>query len=359
VLLAWNPYTLLDAGFQLWQDAVADIAPFVAAARERGAASGSASTREKEELIVRRFYTKDRTAPKHRYALSDPWLRIATCDAVLDIVNGYAGEQMRLTYLDNWYTVPHPDGAERVASQRWHRDPEDEHIVKMFIYLVVSVCESTIGGKLDGAFGTGGKVLGGLRSATAIAVQADGKIVAVGYQKDVDGDDDFALVWYATDGELDLAVVSALRAQGDDSASDVALQRDGKIVVADDKLVVVVPMLSTSDNEHDFALARYTTGGKLDKSLGAGGNVTGLGTKRDDTASAVAIQNDGKIIAAGGSSDHKDVSDVALVRTQNDDRGQLSRASFMRDTGGDQWRTSRRFSSLSRVNRAGFGHRWR
>jgi hypothetical protein len=122
-------------GADLWQDAVADIAPFVAAASERGAASGSASTREKEELIVRRFYTKDRTAPKHRYALSDPWLRIAACDTVLDIVNEYAGEQMRLTYLDNWYTVPHPDGAERVASQRWHRDPEDEHIVKMFVYL--------------------------------------------------------------------------------------------------------------------------------------------------------------------------------------------------------------------------------
>jgi hypothetical protein len=40
-----------------------------------------------------------------------------------------------LFYVDNWYTVPYPNAGERVASQRWHRDPEDEHVVKLFVYL--------------------------------------------------------------------------------------------------------------------------------------------------------------------------------------------------------------------------------
>ena len=83
-------------------------------------------------MIVRRFYAKG--VDKHRYSLSEPWLRIAAADTVLDIVNGYAGQPTRLTYVDNWYTVPRPEVTERVASQRWHRDPEDDHIVKMFIY---------------------------------------------------------------------------------------------------------------------------------------------------------------------------------------------------------------------------------
>jgi len=120
-------------GDELWQDAVADITPFVAENDERAAElSKQERGKHKDEVIARRFYAKDEAS--HRYSLSDAWLRIAASDTVLDIVNGYAGEQTRLTYVDNWYTVPYPSATERVASQRWHRDPEDEHIVKMFIY---------------------------------------------------------------------------------------------------------------------------------------------------------------------------------------------------------------------------------
>jgi hypothetical protein len=120
-------------GEELWQDAVADITPFVASTDERAAELGSTEGgKGKDEVIVRRFYGKGQDA--HTYRLSDPWLRIAASETVLGVANGYAGEQARLTYVDNWYTVPHPEATERVASQRWHRDPEDDHIVKMFVY---------------------------------------------------------------------------------------------------------------------------------------------------------------------------------------------------------------------------------
>jgi hypothetical protein len=35
--------------------------------------------------------------------------------------------------VDEWFTVPYPR-SERIASQQWHRDPEDEHVVKVFVY---------------------------------------------------------------------------------------------------------------------------------------------------------------------------------------------------------------------------------
>ena len=53
---------------------------------------------------------------------------IAVCVAILGIVNAYRDEWTKLYYLDNWFTVPFADTNERLASQRWHRDPEDEHL---------------------------------------------------------------------------------------------------------------------------------------------------------------------------------------------------------------------------------------
>jgi len=41
---------------------------------------------------------------------------------------------MRLNDFDNWYTVPDPEAPDRVASQQWHRDGWDDHIVKVFTY---------------------------------------------------------------------------------------------------------------------------------------------------------------------------------------------------------------------------------
>jgi Phytanoyl-CoA dioxygenase (PhyH) len=65
----------------------------------------------------------------------DPWLRIGISDRVLDVVNAYFGMWSKLTYVDLWYTPPAPPGVTRVSSQRWHRDYNDAHLVKIFIYL--------------------------------------------------------------------------------------------------------------------------------------------------------------------------------------------------------------------------------
>jgi hypothetical protein len=120
-------------GEQLWNDAKADIAPFI---RETEDSTQDVGPRPagKEEVIVRRFFDKAGEKEKPSFSIDSPWLRIAASEALIDIVNAYRQSQTRLFYLDNWFTVPYPEAGDRVASQRWHRDPEDEHIVKVFVY---------------------------------------------------------------------------------------------------------------------------------------------------------------------------------------------------------------------------------
>ena len=62
------------------------------------------------------------------------WLRFAAGDALLDVVNSYRNVKTKLIDVDQWYTIPVADESERHASQQWHRDPEDQHVVKAFLY---------------------------------------------------------------------------------------------------------------------------------------------------------------------------------------------------------------------------------
>ena len=67
--------------------------------------------------------------------LDDPWLRLGLNPRLLDIANTYLGMWAKLEYVDVWYTPP-VDRSERQSSQRWHRDFNDRHLLKAFIYLV-------------------------------------------------------------------------------------------------------------------------------------------------------------------------------------------------------------------------------
>ncbi|NCX96747.1 MAG: hypothetical protein EBX41_10185, partial [Chitinophagia bacterium] len=87
-----------------------------------------------------------------------------------------------------------------------------------------------------------------------IALQTDGKIVVAGYSYN-GSNNDFALARYNTDGSLDTTFGSAGKVVTDfgsaaDQVNGIALQKDGKIIVAG---------YATSAGANDFALARYTT----------------------------------------------------------------------------------------------------
>ncbi len=110
-------------------------------------------------------------------------------------------------------------------------------------------------GSLDNTFGTGGKVttdIGGSYDLVYdIAIQSDGKIIVTG--DSYNGNYDFALARYTSNGSLDLSFdgdgkVTTPIGGGNDYAYDIAIQSDGKIVVAG---------YSDNGSNDDFALVCY------------------------------------------------------------------------------------------------------
>ena len=66
----------------------------------------------------------------------DPWFRVVSSSRLLDLANAYLEMWSKLEYVDVWYSVPQAATAERISSQRWHRDYNDKHLLKVFLYLV-------------------------------------------------------------------------------------------------------------------------------------------------------------------------------------------------------------------------------
>src|SRR5215831_16371130 len=157
-------------------------------------------------------------------------------------------------------------------------------------------------GDLDPTFGTAGMLTTDLNHSTdianAVAVQADGKLVVVGqtYQNNDFSGEDFVVTRYNTDGTLDNTFGSRGKVHTDFPGlaavpSSVVIQPDGKIVVAGGAF----PLFTFLGN---FELVRYNSNGLLDTSFGNGGIVT-TNFPEGSYASSVALQADGKIIAAG------------------------------------------------------------
>ena len=174
--------------------------------------------------------------------------------------------------------------------------------VIMLICLIVPHLAQAAAGDLDSTFGVGGQVMTDLKRSTdianAVAIQADGKLVVVGqtYQNNDFSDEDFVVTRYNTDGTLDSTFGSRGKVRTDFPGlaavpSSVVIQPDGKIVVAGGAF----PLFTFAGN---FKIVRYNPNGSLDTSFGDGGIVTTI-FPAGSYASDVALQADGKIIAAG------------------------------------------------------------
>lgn len=169
-----------------------------------------------------------------------------------------------------------------------------------FTYNDIAVLRYNTDGSLDNTFDTDGKVtttFGGnsIDEATCIAIQPDGKILVAGYTN-VGGNYDFAIVRYNTNGSLDNTFDTDGKVNTDiggnhDYARGIALQSDGKIVVAGG--------FYAGMNNDDIALVRYNSNGSLDNTFDGDGKVITTVNGNVENGNSVAIQSDGKIVVGG------------------------------------------------------------
>ena len=244
-------------------------------------------------------------------------------------------------------------------------------ILSLLIYFLLSF-ENGIyaqSGDLDPSFGTGGKVLTDLGSdfeaGRAVAIQEDGKIVVAGYTGEFPAED-FAVVRYNPDGSLDASfgtggiVITDILGRNSEGYG-MTLQNDGKIIVVgasddaseantalvrynsngttdntfDDDGIVITDLFNTEDfgyavvvqddnkilvggfaiaaASEDFALIRYNEDGTLDNTFGSDGIVTTDFDGFYNIANCMLIQDDGKIVLAGFTTNGLD-EDFAIAR---------------------------------------------
>jgi uncharacterized delta-60 repeat protein len=170
-------------------------------------------------------------------------------------------------------------------------------------------------GSLDTTFDTDGKVITTIGSSNdnlnAAVLQSDGKIVAAGYSNN-GTNNDFAVVRYNTNGSLDTTFDTDGKVTTADAAIEVArsliIQSDGKIVAAGN---------FQNGSTYDFALVRYNSDGSLDTTFGTGGKVTSSLSSTTEWINSIKSQSDGKIVAAGYANNGTN-DDFAVARYNTD-----------------------------------------
>lgn len=220
-------------------------------------------------------------------------------------------------------------------------------------------------GDLDPSFG-GGKVTTALSNGSDFAydltIQADGKVILVGTQHDDDPGEKLAVVRYNTDGTLDASFGNGGKVTTQDApfSSDVAyavaLQADGKIVAGGSMLVrynvdgsldtsfgdggkvsfhfsfpgcsvydvgiqpdgKIVTVGATNTGANNFCVMRFTNTGSVDPTFGDNGHVVTSVVPSDDFAQGISLQSDGKIICTGFAYGGVTNQDFATIRYNAD-----------------------------------------
>jgi uncharacterized delta-60 repeat protein len=158
----------------------------------------------------------------------------------------------------------------------------------------------TTNGSLDTSFGDNGRVItvfnasSAVEGAFAAAIQPDGKIIAAGFvNRFTPGEGYFALARYNPDGSLDTTfgnggkILTSI-VQHINEARAAAVRQDGTIVAAGDYY--------SGNQNFQTLIARYTTNGTLE---GTSGDFQGFNFGSENIARAIAIQPDGGFVTGG------------------------------------------------------------
>jgi uncharacterized delta-60 repeat protein len=213
----------------------------------------------------------------------------------------------------------------------------------------VAIARFLPNGALDNTFGNAGKVIitdtRVDQHVESVAIQPNGKIVATGRYKSLSTVQGSNIYYFMTirlnsNGTLDntfngTGKILTTFNLSNCFAHSIALQTDGKIVVGGQNY---------NGAYYDFALARYNSNGTLDNTFGISGKKTFSVSTKDDYCNEIAIQPNGRIVAAGitakaaggyravavvrflstGSPDNSFGSNGIVITEANDDAGGLS-----------------------------------
>jgi len=174
----------------------------------------------------------------------------------------------------------------------------------------MSVARYNTDGTLDTSFSGDGKVeftfFGtDTQGSFGAALQPDGKIVVTGTAKpSAFANRDIRTFRLNTDGTQDGSSVGTDIGGGDDVGRAVAIQADGKILVASNGI---------EDTNQDFVVVRYNSNLTIDTTFSGDGMAFIDFGPGNDLANALAVQSDGKILAAGSASNGTNL-DLGLVR---------------------------------------------
>lgn len=225
-----------------------------------------------------------------------------------------------LTVSQGWASVLQPDGKELVVGSALNTNTGNTDF---------AIARLNSDGTPDTTFNGDGQLLvpfnllgtsAGEDVATSVSLQADGKILVGGYaQSSQAGDYDFAVTRINFDGTPDTSfgnggkTTIGFQAGGtlEDRATGIAVTPDGKIVVSG------WATKSNSGNT-DFAIVRLDASGAIDPSFNGNGKklvAFDLGGTKTDKASSLTVQSDGRIVVAGSAQvSRKGDYDFAIVR---------------------------------------------
>lgn len=254
-------------------------------------------------LVEGYSYTYTNTGTKSAFV-------VARYNANGSLDNTFDGDGKLTGVLQQGYTIysstaVQKDGKVVAAGYAWNGSNND-----------FALARYNTNGSLDNTFSSDGKLttdFGANDYANAAAIQSDGKIVIAGYT--ADRNSSFALARYNTDGSLDSTFSSDGKQTADFGSSDnfansAVIQSDGKIIVAG-------YANTGAGNTADIAVARFNSNGSLDNTFSGDGKQTTDIRSYDDFGYAAAIQTDGKIVVAGRTWNGND-NDFALVRYNSD-----------------------------------------
>jgi uncharacterized delta-60 repeat protein len=169
-----------------------------------------------------------------------------------------------------------------------------------------------------------------------VAIQSDGRIVAVGSTEQLLTSFDFGVVRYNTDGSLDTTFDGDGKAITDLTHTELTARDDRALAVALDGTKIVVAGFSRlGSTNRQTALARYDSTGSLDTTFNPGSvNTTTTAATLDGTArirfpgqafssgQSLAIQPDGKYVVGAQVSTSSGVArDFGVIRLLNDGAG--------------------------------------